>query len=205
MNLITAAAAEPLDLAERNTLQYNEAIIAKGKKTFIEVADALARIRDGRLYRESHDTFEAYCRETWGMTKRNANLLIVEAEVAKGMGTMVPEINRRQARALAKVEPAKRAEVIEKAKATGEKLTARSIREAAAQEVEIIEPPKRGPETKRFDEFQKLHIEQQFLRLARRLAKETSESRHTDLLDAATKGINEGIRLGAEWRKEAGR
>jgi hypothetical protein len=36
-------------------------------QTFIAVARALAAIRDGRLYRETHATFEAYCRERWGI------------------------------------------------------------------------------------------------------------------------------------------
>lgn len=30
------------------------------------VADALSAIRDKCLYRETHSSFEQYCRETWG-------------------------------------------------------------------------------------------------------------------------------------------
>ncbi|MGH2715034.1 MAG: DNA methyltransferase [Thermoleophilaceae bacterium] len=53
-------------------------------------------IRELRLYRETHGTFEAYCQERWRMTRRRANQLVQAAEV----GTMVPIENERQAREL---------------------------------------------------------------------------------------------------------
>jgi phage N-6-adenine-methyltransferase len=120
------------DLSIQTSLAELESVIEKGIQTFIEVGNALCRIRDGKLYRATHSTFESYCKERWGMTKRNANLLIVEAEVAKEMGTIVPEINRGQARELSRVEPEQRQRVIEAAaEATGGKLTAKAIREAS--------------------------------------------------------------------------
>lgn len=65
----------------------------------------------------------------WGMTKRNADMLIVESVVAKEMGSTLPEINRRQAQELSRVEPEQRAAVVEKAiQATGGKITAAAIR-----------------------------------------------------------------------------
>lgn len=63
------------------------------------------------------------------MTKRNADMLIVESVVAKEMGSTLPEINRRQAQELSRVEPEQRAAVVEKAiQATGGKITAAAIR-----------------------------------------------------------------------------
>lgn len=47
-------------------------------------ADFAARSR--RLYRETHDTFEAYCRDRWEMSRRNANRLIRGAETAEVLG-----------------------------------------------------------------------------------------------------------------------
>ena len=47
-----------------------EAVIERGQQTFIEVGQALMEIRDSRLYRETHATFEAYCNERWGWTRR---------------------------------------------------------------------------------------------------------------------------------------
>jgi hypothetical protein len=37
-----------------------------------EVGEALAEIRDSRLYRIEHGTFEDYCREKWGMSRTMA-------------------------------------------------------------------------------------------------------------------------------------
>lgn len=67
------------------------------------------------------------------MSKRNADMLIVESVVANEMGTMVPKINRRQARELSRVEPEQRAAVVERAiQATGGRITAAALREAAS-------------------------------------------------------------------------
>lgn len=120
-----------LEMVERNDLQYHEQRIEKGLSTFIEVGESLAKIRDSRLYRESYDTFEEYCRERWGFTDNYARRLMTSSEVVKSvpMGTVTSE---RQARELAKVEPEKREQVIQKAQeSTGGKVTARAIRDAA--------------------------------------------------------------------------
>ena len=67
----------------------------------------LGTIRDGRLYRADHATFEEYCRERWGFARgfaRNyANKVIAAAEVVGNLGTTVPTLpaNERQARPLA--------------------------------------------------------------------------------------------------------
>ena len=57
-------------------------------------------IRDQRLYRETHGTFEDYCRERWGMSRFYAHRLIEASEVAAllPMGNITNEL---QARALA--------------------------------------------------------------------------------------------------------
>ena len=39
-----------------------ELVIERGQKAFVAVGNALAEIRDQRLYRETHATFEAYCK-----------------------------------------------------------------------------------------------------------------------------------------------
>lgn len=76
-----------------------EAKIERGLSTFWEVGSALMQIRDERLYRAEFGTFEDYCQERWGMTRRRANQLVEAAT----LGTMVPIENERQARALAPV------------------------------------------------------------------------------------------------------
>jgi hypothetical protein len=53
-----------------------ELIVERGRDTFLEVGRALLEIRDARLYRESHPTFEAYCRDRWGFTASRARQMI---------------------------------------------------------------------------------------------------------------------------------
>lgn len=103
-----------------------EATIERGLKTFVEVGSALAMIRDNRLYRAEHATFEAYCAERWGFTDRRARQLIDAAAI----GTMVPVESERQARELARVPEAERAEVWQQTvERTDGKPTAAAIRE----------------------------------------------------------------------------
>jgi hypothetical protein len=70
-----------LDGAEQEQLAQSEAISEDGLRDFFEVALALLRIRDERLYRQTHATFEDYCREKWGMTSRQYHLLGLAARM----------------------------------------------------------------------------------------------------------------------------
>lgn len=63
---------EVLTDTERTNLSQCEQVIEKGLNTFLEVGKALADIRDNRLYRESHKTFEKYCKEVWDLGKSYA-------------------------------------------------------------------------------------------------------------------------------------
>jgi hypothetical protein len=59
--------------SQKERLEVCEIIIHKGLHTFLEVGQALAEIRDDRLYRETHLTFEKYCKEVWDLSKGYAN------------------------------------------------------------------------------------------------------------------------------------
>lgn len=48
---------------------------------FVEIGLALATIRDRRLYRAEFRTFEEYCRERWGFSRRRAYQLIACARI----------------------------------------------------------------------------------------------------------------------------
>jgi hypothetical protein len=50
--------------------------IEEGLAWFRTAGEALTQIRDERLYRETHETFEAYCRERWGFNDSRARQLI---------------------------------------------------------------------------------------------------------------------------------
>ena len=58
--------------AEKTKLAECEKVIERGRIIFQEVGSALLEIRDSRLYRESHKTFEDYCQEKWSMSKTHA-------------------------------------------------------------------------------------------------------------------------------------
>ena len=73
-----------LTAVETTDLHDAECVIKKGLGTFIEVGQSLQRIRDGRLYRESHSTFKEYCRGRWGITKAYAHRQIQAARIAPG-------------------------------------------------------------------------------------------------------------------------
>jgi hypothetical protein len=91
-----------LSRAEHADLAACEDTIARGLKTFTEVGGALASIRDRRLYRTSHATFEDYCRDRWGLSSRHANRTIEAAKVAGILGPIGPvPANEAQARELA--------------------------------------------------------------------------------------------------------
>lgn len=95
---------EVLNLAEQAALARAEQTIRRGLKTFIEVGEALLEIRDGRLYRATHATFEAYCAERWGLSRRHGNRLIEAFKVARILGPAGPT-SERQARELAPLLP----------------------------------------------------------------------------------------------------
>jgi hypothetical protein len=124
-----------LTTCEQSQLERNEAVIAKGVDTFREVGEALQEIRDNRLYRATHKTFADYCEQKWGMGRAHAARLIDASEIVRELSPIGDKIhNEATARAVAKVEPAKRAEVVEKAAAKaeseGRKLQARDVSEA---------------------------------------------------------------------------
>jgi hypothetical protein len=70
-----------LSLPEAVRLNELEAVIERGRQTFIEVGQALRAIRDERLYRAEYSTFEDYCRERWLMAHAFAYYLIAAAQV----------------------------------------------------------------------------------------------------------------------------
>lgn len=119
-----------------STLADHEAVIERGLATFVEVGEALAAIRDQRLYRDTHGTFEDYCRDRWGFNRKRAAQMIEAAEVVSTMvDTDLPAPqNERQARALAAVPEPDRAEVWrETLDHTDGKPTARAIAERVQQ------------------------------------------------------------------------
>jgi hypothetical protein len=73
----------PLSPQEARRLDELERIIGRGMPTFLEVGSALFEIRESALYRASHQSFNAYCRERWEMSRSNAYRLIGAAQTTK--------------------------------------------------------------------------------------------------------------------------
>ena len=107
-----------------------EKLIAKGRKTFVEVGLALAEIRDMRLYKREYSGFAEYCQNKWGWNKSYAYYMIDSAEVVKALPEKVSTIvdTESQARELAKIPVEERAGVVQAIVDSGKPVTAAEIR-----------------------------------------------------------------------------
>lgn len=75
-----------MPIAEVVTLETLEAMVERGLASFVEVGNALRTIRDENLYPQTHGTFEAYCKDRWGMYKeRYLYYLMDSAKVIGGL------------------------------------------------------------------------------------------------------------------------
>lgn len=95
---------DELVLAERKRLADLEQVVERGLQTFYEVGSALLEIRDKRLYRQSHNTFETYCRERFGFSDSRGRQLIAAARTVTAvtqLGLPAPT-TEREARELAR-------------------------------------------------------------------------------------------------------
>jgi len=72
---------------ERLSLKRHEETLEKGFKSFWEVGRALVEIRDRKLYKEKHLTFEFYLRDRWNLGKSHAYRYI---SAAKMLATLSP-------------------------------------------------------------------------------------------------------------------
>lgn len=117
------------DFANRLTQEENlelvelESTIHRGLRVFWEVGNALLTIREKRLYRASHGTFETYCNERWGFSDENARLAMRGAEVFTRLQQTptivgVLPVNECQVRELSKLAPEEQPIVWQEAVAT---------------------------------------------------------------------------------------
>lgn len=104
------------------------------------VGRALFEIRESRLYRITHKTFEDYCQERFAMNRRYINMQIQAASVMENLGTNGSQnipTSERQARPLASLPKEDQPEAWEKAqdiaKEEGKPLAARHVEKAVAE------------------------------------------------------------------------
>ncbi len=93
----------------------------KVERVFYEGGKALMELRDRRLYRSTHKTFQQYCRDRFGYGKNNANMKILAATVVDELqkmttnGGQILPTTERQIRLLTKLEPDQQREVWQQA------------------------------------------------------------------------------------------
>lgn len=123
-----------------------ESVIERGLGTFVEVGAALLRIRNERLYRESHGTFEDYCRDRWALKRQRAYELMEAADVASVVSEIsdTPVLRESHAAELAPLrhEPdAMREAWTEAVEQHGPKPTAAQVREVVQERIEPTPAP----------------------------------------------------------------
>jgi hypothetical protein len=126
----------PLSSDELATKADLVAVVDRTIASFIECGTALAEIRDRRLYRDEHPTFEAFVLDRWTISARRARQLMASAAVVASLpsGTAVP-LTERHARELMPLRdrPELMAEAVGIAQArTGGKITGDAIAAAVA-------------------------------------------------------------------------
>jgi hypothetical protein len=121
-------------------------VLGMGWNAVVDAGLALARIRDGRLYREEFDSFEAFCQAKWEYGRRYVNRLICAAQIFRKLGTgsslLKPE-RETQVRPLVGLAPEQVQLAWERAvqKATGGRITERLVKKAV-QELQLAGPAK---------------------------------------------------------------
>lgn len=136
---MTTTTLATLTDSERQALSAHEQTIEAGQQTFFAVGKALMVIRSQRLYRETHASFDTYCRERWQINKQRASQLEESARIvglieASKILDALPA-NDSQARALNGVPDADVPAVWQEAVATAPagKVTAAHVEVVAAQ------------------------------------------------------------------------
>ncbi|MHC5722909.1 MAG: hypothetical protein ACYTXY_01910 [Nostoc sp.] len=114
---ITVTAVEIPELTEQE-IRDRLLLERKVERAFFEAGKALAELRDRKLYRSTHKTFEEYCKQRFGYTRIAASYKIAAATVMDNLltnGLQILPNNERQVRPLASLEPEVQREAWQKA------------------------------------------------------------------------------------------
>lgn len=128
-------------LSKEEKLQFSqcEDVLRKGWITFVEVGNALATIKELRLYREKYARFEDYCRDQWQCGRAYAYQLIGASQAVNHLSA-IPDItnlpkHESQVRPLIGLTPEQIRETWKNVlvDSTDGKITARLVKEHAAK------------------------------------------------------------------------
>lgn len=114
-----------LSMTEWGVLREHETAIrdamADGQRAFVTIGEHLAAISENKLYREKYDSFEAYTKDRWGITRQYGYQLMVAAGIFKALPAETAEKVPSMAATMAlKAIPAsERADVVESASKEG--------------------------------------------------------------------------------------
>lgn len=116
---------------EQDRLTQLESLIARKQKYFWEIGGALREIRNHRLYKlVLFETFAAYTRTRWDMSRSHAHRLIGAYEVIRNLspiGDILPA-NESQVRPLVPLEPLEQRNLWKRFLASDIEITASNIR-----------------------------------------------------------------------------
>ncbi|QHG20581.1 hypothetical protein [Nostoc sp. ATCC 53789] len=145
---ITVTAVEVTELTQEEQSDRLH-LERKVERAFFEAGKALTELRDRRLYRSTHKTFEDYCRDRFGHSRRQSYLLMDAAvvfdnlmEKCDPMDHILPT-NERQVRPMTKLEPHQQQEVWVKAveQSGGKVPPARIVKNVVQQIMERTQVP----------------------------------------------------------------
>lgn len=122
---------------ERKRLKELEGVVQRSIKAFVDVGQALQEIRDSRLYRQTHKTFEDYLEDRWGMKRRTGYAYIAGASVALNVPTSA-QIPLSKSVELARLEPEEQRRIV--VEAPVEDLTVAEVRREVRKVVQGREP-----------------------------------------------------------------
>lgn len=129
------------ELKDRHRLEL------KVEWAFVEAGWALRQLRDKRLYRSTHKTFEDYCLDRFGFQRRHSYRLIDAATVVDNlcpngtqergsMGTQIRPTNECQVRDLVGLEPEEQRQIWDEAvRAAGGKLPSGRVVQTMVQQM----------------------------------------------------------------------
>lgn len=84
---------------ERAELAAAVATVKRGLGAFLEAGEALLRIRDKQLYRNSHTSFEGFAVAEFGLTGRRLGQLIESFEIVRSLKSISPNLPTPQVEA----------------------------------------------------------------------------------------------------------